>query len=546
MWSANDRSKAPLELGIENRGIGGRTCRTTAAPFEVARVMKGSFVMDFEASSGPGSGRPPAAISPSGRCAAIVEFSDAGIISKTLDGVVVSWNPAAECIFGYSAAEIIGRPIAILAVPGQPDEMQGILQRIAAGERIAHYDTERRHKDGGIVEISLTVSPIRDDAGRLIGVSNIVSKLTGAGRASDELAKRQAHLRSILETVPDAMIVIDAGGLVQSFNSAAERLFGCDAKEVCGRNVKMLMPSPCDDNQDADLQRYRDAGERHIVIGRRQDGSTFPMELSVGEVRQGEHRWFTGFVRDLTETRHSERRLQDLQAELAQLSRLTEMGQTASDLAHELTQPLTAAANFLQAARRLLDGRDDLSFQRAMRALASAIGQVGRAGHIIRRLREFVKNVAPERQAEDILTVIAEASALALIGAKDRGIVMRFRPAPSLPRVFVDKTQIQQVLVNLVRNAVEAMETSARREITIETVRSENHFVRVHVADRGPGIAAEVAARLFQPFVTTKAQGMGIGLSLCRAIIEAHGGRLWAEANPGGGTIFRFTLPTAR
>jgi two-component system, LuxR family, sensor kinase FixL len=490
--------------------------------------------------------------------ASIVESSDDAIVSKTLDGIITSWNQAAERIFGYAAGEMIGRSISLLAVPGRADETPHILERIRAGERIVLYETERRRKDGSVIAVALTVSPIRDEAGRIVGASKIAHDITARKRAESEMKRaaadivtREAHLRSILDTVPDAMIVIDERGSIQSFSTAATRLFGYTEEEVRGQNVRLLMPSPHHESHDFYLERYRATGERRIIgIGRvvaglRRDGSTFPMELSVGEVR-GPPRLFTGFVRDLTERQLTERRLQELQSEIMHISRLSEMGQMASALAHELNQPLTAAANYLQAARRLFAREDEASFERATTAIESAGAQVNRAGQIIRRLREFVKKTDTTQQEENVLKLVEEASALALIGAKEHGVKVRFRAAPEVENAVIDKIQIQQVLVNLLRNAVEAMDGSKRRELTVEFALADEAHVCISVIDTGPGIAPEVAERLFQPFVTTKTQGMGVGLSICRSIIEAHGGRLWTEPNPDGGTVFRFTIPAAR
>ncbi len=482
---------------------------------------------------------------------AIVELADLAIITEALDGTITSWNPAAERMFGFSAAEAVGKPISILAPPGREGEVLSLFARVKAGDRIDHIEAERRRKDGSLILVQLNVSPIRDNAGRIVGVSKMSRDLTAGALARAEIQEREAHLRSILETVPDAMIVIDERGIVQLFSAAAERLFGYSSDEVCGQNVKLLMPSPHSENHDGYLKHYRETGERRIigigrvVAGRRKDGSIFPMELSVGEANRNGHRLFTGFVRDLSERQSAERRIQELQAQLSHISRLTEMGQMASGLAHELNQPLTAVANYLQAARRLIDRGDDASVQRAKGAMESAVAQVTRAGEIIRRLREFVRKADPERRSEDILVLIEEASGLALIGAKERDIRVEYRTARALPRVYVDKVQIQQVLVNLLRNAVDAMDRSPRREILIQTQPPMDRLVEVGVIDTGPGIAEEVLERLFQPFVTTKAQGMGVGLSICRAIIEAHGGRLWYEPNPDGGAIFRFTVPVA-
>ncbi len=366
------------------------------------------------------------------------------------------------------------------------------------------------------------------------------------------LLEREAHLRSILETVPDGMVVIDQHGIVQSFSAAAERIFGYAAAEVCGRNVSILMPSPHRERYDEYIQRYLRTGERRIVgigrvvAGQRKDGSTFPMELAVGEVKHGGSHLFTGFVRDISERQRTRQRLQELQSELSHVSRVSEMGQMASALAHEINQPLAAASNYLQAARRLLGRHDPGQAGRIDEALERAAGQVERASQILRRLRVFIKKGEPELQAEDIAKLIEEGSAIALVGARERGVTVRLRAAPRLPPVFVDKIQIQQVIVNLMRNAVEAMEQCPRRELVVEAeLAAGADQVVVRVIDTGPGLAPEVAERLFQPFVTTKAQGMGVGLSICRSIIEGHGGVLIARPNAGGGTLFSFSLPIA-
>ena len=485
-----------------------------------------------------------------GRLAAIIESSEDAIVSKTLDGVVTSWNRAAERTFGYTAGEMIGRPISVLTAPGQADETPRILDRIRRGERIEHYETERRRKDGRIIEVSLTVSPIRDEMGRIVGASKIARDITEAKREHLALLEREAHLRSILDTIPEGMVVIDERGIVQSLSATAERMFGYAAGEVCGRNVSMLMPSPYRESHDDYLTRYLRTGERRIiglgrvVVGQRRDGTTFPIELAIGEVGGEKHRLFTGFVRDLTQRQHRERRVQELQSELWHVSRINEMGQMASALAHELNQPLTAATNYVEAARLLLTEGGAAS-GRAMTVIDNVASQISRAAQIIRTLREFVKKGEAEQQPEEIAKVIEEASALALIGARERRVNVHLRSAPNLPRVLIDKIQIQQVIVNLVRNAIEAMGTSERRELTIASEIVGPAQVGVSVVDSGPGIAAEIADRLFQPFVTTKAQGMGIGLSICRSIVEAHGGKLSVEPNPEGGAIFRFSLAVA-
>jgi two-component system sensor kinase FixL len=373
-----------------------------------------------------------------------------------------------------------------------------------------------------------------------------------AARADEEhstAAAESAMLRSILDTVPDAMVVIDRHGIIQQFSKAAERLFGWRAGDACGQNVRVLMPSPYREQHDDYLDRYLTTGEARIigvgrvVVGQRKNGSTFPMELSVGEVNQNGQRLFTGFVRDLTERQQTRARLQELQDELLHVSRLRSMGEMAAAIAHELNQPLTASANYVAAAIRLIDGPDpNLPYIRHALALASA--QTLRSGDIIRRLRAFVERGETARHPEQLDVLVEEASALALVGLGDRGVTVKFARDPELPLVIADRVQVQQVLLNLLRNAVEAMEASPVRELTLGTARWDS-MVAVSVTDTGCGIPAAIEAQLFQPFVTTKSAGMGIGLSVCRAIVEAHGGRLWVEPNPGGGSVFRFTLPVA-
>ncbi len=476
--------------------------------------------------------------------AAIVESADEAIIGKTLDGIVTAWNPSAERIFGYAAVEMIGQPISLIAAPDRRDEMPSILERIRRGETVDHLQTVRRRKDGTLIDISLTVSPIKDARGRIVGASKIARDITSE-------KEREGLLRTVLDAAPDALVVIDEKGIMRAFSAAGERIFGHSTAEVIGKNVSMLMPPPYRQDHDGYLARYINTGRKRIigigriVVAQRKDGSNFPIELSVGEVNVAGRHLFAGFIRDLTERQQAERRLQELQQQLTHMSRLSEMGQMASALAHEINQPLAATSNYIQAARRLLARGDAPSLERANTALNHVSAQVDRTVEIIKRLRSFVHKGAAERQPEDIVKVIEEASALALIGVGEHRAKVRLALQPELPLLMIDKIQIQQVVVNLMRNAVEAMETAPRRELTARAELDGDGSVAVSIIDTGPGLAPEVAGKLFSPFVTTKAHGMGIGLSICRTIVEAHGGRMSAEPNPGGGTVFRFTLPVA-
>jgi two-component system sensor kinase FixL len=372
----------------------------------------------------------------------------------------------------------------------------------------------------------------------------------GAPSRRRSVPEREALLQAIVETSPDGLITIDETGRIQSFNPAAEQIFGYAAAEVIGHNVACLMPSPYREQHDSYIRRYLRTGEKRIigigreVLGRRKDGTVFPLELAVGEVQAAGHRVFAGFVRDVSARRLAEARLRELQAELIHVSRLSAMGEMASALAHELNQPLTAIMNYAQATRRLLGGADEARASALSGLLDKIVQQGSRAGQIIRRLRQFIAKGETERTLADVNGVTEEASALALIGAAGKGIAVRRMLEDGLPPVLMDKIQIHQVITNLIRNSVDALGDIGRGEILIRTRRTSAQ-IEISVADTGPGLAPEVAARLFQPFVTTKPNGMGIGLSICRTIVEAHGGKLSAGDNPGGGAVFTVSLPLA-
>ena len=386
---------------------------------------------------------------------------------------------------------------------------------------------------------------------------------------------QEAHLRSILETVPDAMIIIDVQGHILSFSAAAERMFGFAEDEVLGENVSMLMPSPDRERHDGYLERYMRTSERRIIgIGRvltarHREGATFPIELSVGETRIGDDRVFTGFIRDLTERQEAELRVHDLQSVLAHVQRVSEMGTLATSLAHELNQPLTAIANYVETARDMLEQnvenieaiRKELDKPVAApvetrkllennaetiaivrEALGECASQSVRAGQIVRRLRDFISRGETERRIESLQRLITEASALSLVGAGDYNIEVDVRLDPTADRVLVDRIQIQQVLLNLIRNAIEAMTESPVRRLLIYSEREAGGLIRITVADSGHGLSEGVAKRLFEPFQSTKSAGMGLGLSISATIVSAHGGRIWAEPSKLGGTAFHFTI----
>ena len=351
--------------------------------------------------------------------ASIVDSSSDAIIAKRLDGRITAWNPAAERMFGYTAAEIIGKPVALLFPPDLRKEDGEIMARITAGRKIRTYETRRVRKDGREIQVSITVSPIRNSAGEIVGASQI--------------------------------------------------------------------------------------------------------------------------IRDITERKASEQRMGNLQAELIHLARWNTMGMMASSLAHELNQPLAAMTNYLSALRRVLASQPQN--QKLLGELVEKSVQQGqRAATIVQHVRELVAKGKTSRRPESLAGVVRAALQIMSIVTRQLGVEIQVEAESNLPQIEIDRVQIQQVIINLVRNAAEAMAKEPERKLLVRVVR-EGGNLRTDIADTGPGLAEEVANHLFEAFISTKSTGMGLGLSICHQIVTAHGGQLTARSNQPHGTVFTFTLP---
>jgi PAS domain S-box-containing protein len=610
--------------------------------------------------------------------AAIVEWSDAAIIGKTLDGIVTSWNPSAERIFGYAASEMIGQPIQIIEGPSRPGEMARILDRIRRGERVEHYETERMRKDGRIIQVSLTVSPIHDGRGGIVGASKIIHDITdrkaaeaqlrakseqleefahaldlapamvraldgrillwgrglqslygwtaeeAIGRISHELLKtefpvplpeilaellntgewqgelvhrhrsgrrvvvasqwalhrdaagnplsvlkldwdvtearraqamiveREARLRSILDTAPDAIITIDERGRIQSFSTAAERLFGYVAGEVIGHNVKMLMPTPHHENHDGYLARYVRTGDKRIigigrqVEGRRKDGAIFPMHLAVGEVKLGDTHIFSGFVTDLTARVKMEQ-------DLRQAQKMEAVGQLTGGVAHDFNNLLTVISGNLEMLERRLDDAE----QRAILKEAQEASQLG--AELSKRLLAFGRRQSLNPKPIDLNSLVAGMVDLL---RRSLGATVEVAPrlAEGLPMVMVDPGQVENALLNLAVNGRDAMPNGGR--LVIETALAEldedfadvyaevapGSYVTLSVTDTGTGMAPEIRQRAFEPFYTTKGPGAGsgLGLSMVYGFAKQSGGHVQLYSEVGRGTTVRLYLPARR
>jgi PAS domain S-box-containing protein len=373
-----------------------------------------------------------------GRLAAIVASSVDAIVSKDLNGVVRSWNSGAERLFGYTAQEAIGQPISMLIPAEHADEESSILECIRRGERIEHYETIRRRKDGALVNVSLTVSPIIDERGQVVGASKIARDITDRKRIED--ARRDMEER-----------------------------------------------------------------ERAIAVATA---------------------------------------LRDVEAELARVTRALTVGELATSIAHEVNQPLAGIVTNAEACVRWLKGEKP-NLHEAQESLALIVRDGNRASEVIRRIRDFLKKDSQQIALLDINDVAQEAVALARDELLKRKVALRVELAEDLPPVRGDRIQLQQVILNLVMNGTEAMASVAdgSRELLMTSQNSGTSGVLIAVRDSGIGINVGDADRIFDAFFTTKAAGMGMGLSISRSIVEAHGGRIWAERNDGLGLTMRFTLP---
>jgi PAS domain S-box-containing protein len=349
---------------------------------------------------------------------------------------------------------------------------------------------------------------------------------------------------------------MDEEGAILLANPATKRIFGYDSVEIVGKSMTVLMPEVMRKAQEGGFKRYLATGKRNLnwqgveVTAQRKGGEVFPVEVSFGELTSNGHKVFTGFIRDISERKQAEDRLRaserDLltaQAELARVSRLTTMGELAASIAHEVNQPLTAVINNGSACLRLLANRN-LEPDVLRRALEGIIADGTRASTVLARIRAFIKKEPAEKNDLDINEVIREVLVLAGRELVENKVLLDYRLKTNLPLVSADRVQLQQVLLNLIMNAIEASTsvTDRARSLEVQSQVDESGDVLVAVSDAGTGFGSEVD-HVFTPFFTTKATGMGMGLSISRTLVESHGGRLWATPNYPHGAVFSFTLP---
>ncbi|MEO8259881.1 MAG: PAS domain S-box protein [Acidobacteriota bacterium] len=466
--------------------------------------------------------------------AAIVESSDDAIIAKDLDGTILSWNHGAELMYGYAAAEIIGRSIYVIVPPAYVTELSDILKRIRVGDRVRNFETVRVTKQGGLIDVALSISPIRDASGTIVGASAIAREITERRREVQALKDSEARLRSVLESAVDGIVVIDAQGRIESFNPAAERLFGYRAGEVISHNVNLLMPSPYQEAHDRYMANYLATGVAKIigigrdVIGRRKDGTTFPLHLSVGEMVVGGERKFTGLLHDLTAR-------VKVEGQLREQASLVRLGEMAAVIAHEVKNPLAAVRGAIQViGKRLPAGGREAS------VITDIIARIDALNQLVRDLLLFARPPRPNPTPVDLAELLSVTGRLIREDAACRDVHVVV--SGSCPSIMADVELLKIVFLNLFLNSAHAMRHEGAIRVSLT---AEDASCRIAVIDSGPGIPPEVRARLFTPFVTTKSRGTGLGLSTVKRLVEAHGGEIRVDCPSEGGTTVVISLPLA-
>lgn len=430
----------------------------------------------------------------------------------------------------------------------QAATFQAVDRQVLQSRRSVKLEDVARYEDGLHTRI-VQKFPLFTAEGKIYAIGGVVTDITDRKREESALRYSEENHRLVVETAPDAVISIDESGAILFANPATVRIFGYDPTELIGKPLTVLMPEFLRKLHEKGFSRYLATGQRHInwqgteLTALRKNGQEFPVEISFGELSRDGHKVFTGFIRDISERKQAQQALQMTQMELARVSRLTTMGELAASIAHEVNQPLTAVTNNSSACLRLL-AADNLKPEVLRRALEEIVADGNRASAVVARIRAFIKKAPAEKNELDINEVIQEVLALAGRELLENRVLIECQLTKALPLVLADRVQLQQVLLNLIMNGVEAMIAlrDQSRSLWVESRVDESGDILVAVRDSGTGLGSE-ADRVFTPFFTTKANGMGMGLSISRSLVESHGGRLWATPNFPNGAVFSFTLP---
>jgi two-component system sensor kinase FixL len=479
----------------------------------------------------------------------VESVQDYAIFMLDADGRVASWNEGAKRIKGYRTDEIIGKHFSCFYTPediaaGKPAD------ELAIAVETGRYAEEGRRlrKDGSTFWASVVITALYDQEGQLRGFAKVTQDITSS-RQSQEKSRLMVGLAL------NAMVLVDEAGRIEMVNPQTESLFGYTTGQLIGQPVEMLVPNRFRGDHPANRERYfrnpleRPMGAGRDLYGLRSDGSEFPVEIGLHPIDTDGRRQVLGSIVDISERKAAEAQARKYLDELAHVARLSTAGQMISELAHEMNQPLAAAANYARACVSFARSQQGATVEQLTEWIEKAASQIDRTLQIVNRLSKFVKkesgSVAPvnvNRLIENIVELY--------VPPVPGGTGLKIRPAieldESLRPVTADRTQIEQVLLNLIRNGVDAMSDVAPAEVKLVIrTRQAGRFLRIEVSDNGKGIPAEQMSQLFAPFFTTKPGGMGLGLSISRSIVENHGGQMEVESTVGRGSTFSFTLPAA-
>ncbi|MFA5943250.1 MAG: PAS domain-containing sensor histidine kinase [Candidatus Thermoplasmatota archaeon] len=484
------------------------------------------------------------------RLAAIVAASADGILTKTLEGIITSWNPSCERLFGYSAAEILGQSVTVLYPPGAEEEERAILDRTGQGEAVAVRETRRIRKDGSQLWVSVSVAPQRDASGRIIGATAIKRDITDIRRAQD-------RFRGLLEAAPDAMVIVDSKGKIVLVNAQAERLFGYTRAEMTGSSVDRLVPDAVRPKHAGHRERFmaepkaRPMGAALDLRARRKDGSEIPVEISLSPLETEGERLVMAAVRDITERRRMEKERQEGRDRQRELEHLREVDQFKTTFlntaAHELRTPLLPIkAQFHLLKRRLAESPDPETKVNVQILDRNIVRLASLVEDLLDAARYQAGRVVLQVEDSDLFLLLDEAVASFRQVAKDRSLTLELRKSGP-GRLRLDPRRVTQVLYNLLSNAIKFTPDGGKIAVDCAVDRIE---ATVRVIDSGLGLSTSDIRGLFQPFaqlqesVVPGQRGSGLGLYISRGFVEAHGGRIWAESpGTGKGSTFSFTIP---
>jgi PAS domain S-box-containing protein len=473
--------------------------------------------------------------------AVILDASDDAIIGNTLEGVITSWNHAAEGMFGYSPAEVVGRHSAVFIPPERRQEEEDLRARAGGGERVEHVETVRRARDGRDVAISLSVLPVRNAEGTIIGVCKIARDISEQHRTARALQQSEDTARALIESAAEGILVVDERGRIVQVNGQIEAMFGYAERELLGQPMEVLLPERLRarhvDHRAAYLAepRVRRMGRGIDLAARRRDGSEFPVEISLSYVRTPGGLRAMAFVTDITERVLLERTSR-------QAEKLAARGALSAGVAHELNNPLGIITSRIEVM--LLEDDEQHALPEAIREDLSVLyRQTQRVSRLVQGLLSFARPTAPQRGPVSLNDVVREILTLAERQYEKTGLRITTALDQDLPSFIGDPSALQQVALNLVSNAHQAMNGRGDVRIVTRRIPERAGWIELVVSDNGPGISSDVIGRIFDPFFTTKSGGTGLGLAISYRIVQEHNGTMDVKSVPGEGATFVLAFP---